>query len=203
MSGLITDDGSFFFGKPAVDLCSSTSELSFVQIGLETYRRRRERHSLASREGSRAPGVEKNGARERERVSPFERERERERERWPSLSLSLSLKREGDRRNAVETFNREKVSEREREAFCQRDAFLSALRLPRLRCIVASATLHADRFSAYFEGCPVLRVPGRAFPVDVPPLSAHWNPSRVLLRFERRGSHVLPSFRTAAVTVAL
>ena len=30
-----------------------------------------------------------------------------------------------------------------------------------------SATLDADKISAYFGGCPVLQVPGRTFPVDV------------------------------------
>lgn len=36
-----------------------------------------------------------------------------------------------------------------------------------LRCVVASATLDAERFSKYLDDCPVIRVPGRAFPVDV------------------------------------
>lgn len=30
-----------------------------------------------------------------------------------------------------------------------------------------SATLDADKFSNYFDGCPVLHVPGRTFPVEV------------------------------------
>ena len=30
-----------------------------------------------------------------------------------------------------------------------------------------SATLDADKFSSYFDGCPVLQVPGRTFPVEV------------------------------------
>lgn len=30
-----------------------------------------------------------------------------------------------------------------------------------------SATLDADKFSNYFDGCPVLQVPGRTFPVEV------------------------------------
>jgi HrpA-like RNA helicase len=29
-----------------------------------------------------------------------------------------------------------------------------------------SATVNADRFSAYFDQCPILTVPGRTFPVD-------------------------------------
>jgi len=39
--------------------------------------------------------------------------------------------------------------------------------MARLRIIIASATLDADRFSGYFEMAPVLRVPGRAFDVDI------------------------------------
>lgn len=30
-----------------------------------------------------------------------------------------------------------------------------------------SATLDAEKISTYFGGCPILRVPGRTFPVDV------------------------------------
>lgn len=30
-----------------------------------------------------------------------------------------------------------------------------------------SATVDAEKFSNYFDGCPVLHVPGRTFPVDV------------------------------------
>jgi ATP-dependent RNA helicase DHX29 len=30
-----------------------------------------------------------------------------------------------------------------------------------------SATLDADKISSYFDGCPVLQVPGRTFPVEV------------------------------------
>lgn len=30
-----------------------------------------------------------------------------------------------------------------------------------------SATLDAEKFSRYFDGCPILQVPGRTFPVDV------------------------------------
>ena len=43
---------------------------------------------------------------------------------------------------------------------------LACERRPDLRVLVASATLDADKFSAYF-GCPVVRVPGRTFPVDI------------------------------------
>lgn len=30
-----------------------------------------------------------------------------------------------------------------------------------------SATLDAEKISEYFGGCPILRVPGRTFPVDI------------------------------------
>jgi len=36
-----------------------------------------------------------------------------------------------------------------------------------LKLIVTSATMDADRFSAYFGNAPVFKIPGRTFPVDV------------------------------------
>ncbi|EQC41313.1 hypothetical protein SDRG_01288 [Saprolegnia diclina VS20] len=36
-----------------------------------------------------------------------------------------------------------------------------------LKLIVTSATLDDERFAAFFNGCPVFRVPGRSFPVDI------------------------------------
>ena len=44
---------------------------------------------------------------------------------------------------------------------------LSGERVPKLRLVVTSATLDSDKFAAYFGNCPVLRVPGRVFPVTV------------------------------------
>lgn len=38
---------------------------------------------------------------------------------------------------------------------------------PELKVVVMSATLNAERFQAYFEGSPLLDVPGRMFPVEV------------------------------------
>ena len=38
-------------------------------------------------------------------------------------------------------------------------------RHPEVKVILMSATLHVDLFSAYFGGCPVVRVPGRTHPV--------------------------------------
>lgn len=35
------------------------------------------------------------------------------------------------------------------------------------RVVLMSATLDADKVSNYFDGCPVLQVPGRTFPVEV------------------------------------
>ncbi|KAI9144958.1 P-loop containing nucleoside triphosphate hydrolase protein, partial [Paraphysoderma sedebokerense] len=40
-------------------------------------------------------------------------------------------------------------------------------RRPDLKIVLMSATLEADRFSAYFDNCPILDIPGRTFPVDV------------------------------------
>ena len=43
-----------------------------------------------------------------------------------------------------------------------------AIRLrPDLRLIVTSATLEAEKFSDYFFSCPIFRIPGRIFPVEV------------------------------------
>jgi len=36
-----------------------------------------------------------------------------------------------------------------------------------LKIIITSATLDADKFSAYFHNCPIIHIPGRNFPVDV------------------------------------
>ena len=36
-----------------------------------------------------------------------------------------------------------------------------------LRCVVMSATLDAEKFQQYFDGAPLLRVPGRTHPVEV------------------------------------
>ncbi|OQR96333.1 pre-mRNA-splicing factor ATP-dependent RNA helicase, partial [Thraustotheca clavata] len=38
---------------------------------------------------------------------------------------------------------------------------------PDLKLIVTSATLDDERFAAFFNDCPVFRVPGRSFPVDI------------------------------------
>ena len=37
---------------------------------------------------------------------------------------------------------------------------------PDLKIILMSATVNADLFSEYFEGCPMLEIPGRTFPVQ-------------------------------------
>lgn len=41
------------------------------------------------------------------------------------------------------------------------------LRRKDLKIVVMSATLNAERFQDYFEGAPLLDVPGRMFPVEV------------------------------------
>ncbi|CAK9441515.1 uncharacterized protein LODBEIA_P53830 [Lodderomyces beijingensis] len=43
----------------------------------------------------------------------------------------------------------------------------AALKNPNLKVIVTSATLDAEKFSTYFNNCPIMRIPGRTFPVEV------------------------------------
>ncbi|KAI4603002.1 DEAH-box ATP-dependent RNA helicase prp22 [Pestalotiopsis sp. 9143b] len=38
---------------------------------------------------------------------------------------------------------------------------------PELKIIVTSATLDADKFSSYFNECPIFTIPGRTFPVEI------------------------------------
>ncbi|KAL2020464.1 hypothetical protein VTK56DRAFT_8430 [Thermocarpiscus australiensis] len=38
---------------------------------------------------------------------------------------------------------------------------------PDLKVIVTSATLDADKFSEYFNSCPIFTIPGRTFPVEI------------------------------------
>mmetsp|Transcript_1342 Transcript_1342/g.4649 ORF Transcript_1342/g.4649 Transcript_1342/m.4649 type:complete len:710 (+) Transcript_1342:121-2250(+) len=38
---------------------------------------------------------------------------------------------------------------------------------PSLKAVVMSATLEAEKFQGYFDGAPLLRVPGRTFPVEI------------------------------------
>ncbi|KAI9667772.1 MAG: DEAH-box ATP-dependent RNA helicase prp22 [Bathelium mastoideum] len=40
-------------------------------------------------------------------------------------------------------------------------------RRPDLKLIVTSATLDADKFSEYFNKCPILSIPGRTYPVEI------------------------------------
>lgn len=40
-------------------------------------------------------------------------------------------------------------------------------RRPELRVVVASATIDAEKFSAYFDGAPVVNVSGRMYPVEI------------------------------------
>lgn len=40
-------------------------------------------------------------------------------------------------------------------------------RRPDLKLIVTSATLEAEKFSNYFQNCPIFTIPGRTFPVEV------------------------------------
>ena len=38
---------------------------------------------------------------------------------------------------------------------------------PDLKVVVMSATMNAERFQEYFDGAPLLDVPGRMFPVEI------------------------------------
>lgn len=38
---------------------------------------------------------------------------------------------------------------------------------PDLKLLISSATLDAEKFSAFFDGAPIFRIPGRRFPVDI------------------------------------
>lgn len=38
---------------------------------------------------------------------------------------------------------------------------------PDLKIIVTSATLDSDKFSSYFNNCPIIEIPGRTFPVEI------------------------------------
>lgn len=40
-------------------------------------------------------------------------------------------------------------------------------RRPDLKVIVTSATLDAEKFSEYFNGCPIFSIPGRTYPVEI------------------------------------
>ncbi|KAG7660883.1 PRP22 [[Candida] subhashii] len=43
----------------------------------------------------------------------------------------------------------------------------AALKNPNLKVIITSATLDSDKFSKYFNDCPILSIPGRTFPVEI------------------------------------
>jgi pre-mRNA-splicing factor ATP-dependent RNA helicase DHX16 len=36
-----------------------------------------------------------------------------------------------------------------------------------LKLLISSATLEAEKFSEYFDGAPVFKIPGRRYPVDI------------------------------------
>jgi len=36
-----------------------------------------------------------------------------------------------------------------------------------LKVVISSATLDAEKFSKYFDDAPIIRIPGRRFPVDI------------------------------------
>lgn len=42
-----------------------------------------------------------------------------------------------------------------------------AIERPELKIVISSATLEAEKFSKYFNGAPIIKIPGRRFPVDI------------------------------------
>lgn len=62
----------------------------------------------------------------------------------------------------------DEIHERDRYS----DFMLAILRdmlpfFPHLRLVLMSATLDAERYSQYFDGCPIIRVPGFTYPVKI------------------------------------
>lgn len=59
------------------------------------------------------------------------------------------------------------------------------MRASNLKVLITSATLDGEKVSEFFSGCPVLRVPGKLFPVEI------------LYSKERPTSYLESSLRTA------
>ncbi len=38
---------------------------------------------------------------------------------------------------------------------------------PEMKIVVMSATMNAQKFSAYFDDAPIFNIPGRTYPVDI------------------------------------
>ena len=49
----------------------------------------------------------------------------------------------------------------------ERSCYLVVRRKRELKVVITSATLDGEKFSAYFNDCPVLSVPGRVFDVQI------------------------------------
>ena len=43
----------------------------------------------------------------------------------------------------------------------------TSIMVPPLKLVITSATLDANKFSTYFNQCPVFNIPGRTFPVEI------------------------------------
>ena len=41
------------------------------------------------------------------------------------------------------------------------------LKRPDMMLVITSATLDAEKFSQYFYDCPIFRIPGRIYPVEI------------------------------------
>ncbi|KAI5071455.1 hypothetical protein GOP47_0013706 [Adiantum capillus-veneris] len=44
---------------------------------------------------------------------------------------------------------------------------LAGRKCPDLKIVITSATLDGEKFSSFFSGCPVMKIPGKLFPVEV------------------------------------
>lgn len=44
---------------------------------------------------------------------------------------------------------------------------LAGRKSPSLRIIITSATLDGEKFSQFFSGCPIMKIPGKLFPVEI------------------------------------
>ena len=43
----------------------------------------------------------------------------------------------------------------------------AAMKRPELKVVITSATLNSSKFSNYFNNCPIIKIPGKTFPVEV------------------------------------
>ena len=66
-----------------------------------------------------------------------------------------------------------------------------------LKLLISSATLDAEKFSDYFDGAPIFKIPGRRYPVDIYYLQ---NPcknfgNKILLSYQSSSNMYADTFR--------